>query len=310
MNPPARWLDPAVIQQIERLDLRARLIVEGFLAGLHQSPFHGLSLEFAEHRKYVAGDDPRSIDWNVFARTDRLFVRKHQAETHLACHLLVDASASMGFVGYAKAPLAPPAHDPPRMTKLDYAVHIAAAIGYLITRQQDAVGVGAIRDGLETFLPARTRRTHLVELLATLAALSPSGRTGLHDGIIEAGRRIAHRGLIIVLSDLLTDADECRDALARLRHRGHDVIVMHILDAAELTFDFDSEVRLEEPETGQVLTVRAESVRTAYLDLITRWRVELRERLLAQRIDYLPLDTSMPFDRALVEFLVQRARRV
>ncbi|MCG3128721.1 MAG: hypothetical protein CHACPFDD_03612 [Phycisphaerae bacterium] len=312
MNPLARWLDPAVIQQIERLDLRARLIVEGFLAGLHRSPFQGLSLEFAEHRKYVCGDDPRSIDWNVFARTDRLFVRKRQAETHLACHLLIDASASMGLVGYADALSRPPrgpVPQPAHMSKLDYAIHIAAAIGYLVTHQQDAIGVGTIRDGLESLLPARTRRAHLAELLATLAALRPSGVTGLPGGLLEAGRRIAHRGLIIVLSDLLSDEGATRNALVQLRQRGHDVVVMHILAAAELDFAFDAEIRLEDPESGEALTVRAESVRDAYLGMIGRWRDDLRESLMAQRIDYVPLDTATPFDRALIEFLVQRARR-
>ena len=186
MNPLAQYLDPRVIQQVGRLDLRARFIVEGFLAGLHRSPFQGFSVEFSEHRKYVQGDDPRSLDWKVFARTDRLYVRKYEAETHLACHLLVDASASMGYVGYlggqptddealdatratpVSAVDSPPrgapavsAVDSPRPPagKLLYAIHLAAALGYLLTRQQDAVGLAVLSDRLEQMLPARTWST-------------------------------------------------------------------------------------------------------------------------------------------------------
>ncbi|MFH1748627.1 MAG: DUF58 domain-containing protein, partial [Planctomycetota bacterium] len=153
----AKYLDPEVIQQVSRLDLRARFIVEGFLAGLHRSPFQGFSVEFSEHRKYTQGDDLRAIDWNVFARTDRLFVRKYNAETHLECHLVVDASASMGYVGML-GPAARPSGQ--SAGKLMYAIHLAAALGYLVISQQDAVGLAVIGEQLEDFLPARSKRAH------------------------------------------------------------------------------------------------------------------------------------------------------
>lgn len=300
----SQYLDPDLIQQVRRLDLRARFIVEGFLAGLHGSPFHGLSVEFSEHRKYAHGDDLRTIDWNVFARTDRLFVRKYVAETNLACHLLIDASASMGYVGPRDA------RDPrERPAKLLYAIHLAAALGYLVTHQQDAIGLAILGDGLERMLPPRSRRQDLAQLLATLAAVRPAGPTRLAEGIAETLSRIAHRGLLVLMSDLLTEPDQTLAALHHIRHRGHDLIVMHILDAAETSFEFDGPLRLEDPESGRTLAVDAAGVRETYRFAVQRWREELRRQISGLRGDYVALDTATPFDKALIEFLVQRRRR-
>ncbi len=304
MTSLAQYLDPEVIRRVSRLDLRARFIVEGFIAGLHRSPFQGLSTEFSEHRKYVAGDDLRTIDWNVYARTDRVYVRKYQAETHLDCHLLVDTSASMGPVGVRAA-------DTERNypTKLEYAIHLAAALGYLVTRQQDAVGLGVIGGRLERLLPPRSRRADLVQLLTVLASIKPAGTTGLAAGIHDALRRIVHRGVIVVLSDLLADTDATLQALHHARFRGHDLIVMHILDQAEVRFPFEGALRLEDPETHATLEVSAEGVRTRYREAVATWRSQLEDRVAALKGDYVPLDTSMRFDKALVEFLTQRSRR-
>ncbi|MEP0848181.1 MAG: DUF58 domain-containing protein [Phycisphaerae bacterium] len=305
MTSLARCLDPELIQQVQRLDLRARFIVEGFLAGLHRSPFQGPSVEFSEHRKYVQGDDLRSIDWNVFARTDRMYVRRYAAETHLDCHLLLDASASMGYVG--------PRDERPRdgapAAKLLYAVHLAAALAYLVMRQQDAVGLGIIGGGLRTWLPPRSRRTDLVHLLAALAAVRPSGETGLVRGVHDALHRAAHRGVFVILSDLLTDGSDLLRAFHHVRYRGHDLIVMHVLDAAETSLPFHGVLRLEDPESGAWLEVDSDSARAGLESAVRAWRAELKGRLDALRADYVALDTSMPFNRALVEFLIQRSRR-
>ena len=306
MSSLTRYLDPEVIQQVARLDLRARFIVEGFLAGLHASPFHGFSVEFSEHRKYVQGDDIRAIDWNVFARTDRLFVRQYNAETQLECFLLVDASASMGYVG-ALGPVGMPSPQP--AGKLMYATHLAAALGYLITRQQDAVGLGVLGKQLQEFLPARSRRQHLVHLLSALSSIVPRGETGLAESVQQALAQIPHRSLVVLLSDLLTEPEEALEALHHIRFRGHDLIVMHVLDAAEVRFPFEGGVRLEDPETGESIVADADAIRPRYVQAVEAWRTELRERLLAARADYVPLDTSTPFDKALVEFLIQRSRR-
>lgn len=309
MSTLARYLNPDVIQQVSRLDLRARFIVEGFVAGLHRSPYSGLSVEFSEHRKYVQGDEPRSIDWKVFARSDRLFVRKYEAETHLACHILVDASASMGAVGFTDTQAETTADNGGLSAKMSYAIHLAAALGYLVVRQQDAVGLGVIGAGLETLLPARSRQADLVELLATLARVEPHGTTGLARGVHEALARIPHRGLVVLISDLLTDTAELTDLLHHVRFRGHDLIVMHLLDAAEAHFDFDGGLRLEDPESEASLVADAPAVRMRYLAELQRWRDELDRQVAMLRGDYVALDTSMSFDKALVEFLLQRQRR-
>lgn len=313
MSILARYLDPQVIQQVNRLDLRARFIVEGFLAGLHRAPLHGFSVEFSEHRKYAQGDDPRTIDWKVFGRTDRLYVRKYEAETHMGCHLLVDASASMGYVGYlghgteqvtaAARPWPQPA------AKLMYAIHLSAALGYLLTRQRDAVGLGVLTDRLEQMLPARTKTAHLVQLLGVLSAITPRGTTGVARAVGQALAGIPHRGLVVLLSDLLTDTAEVLEALHHVRFRGHDLIVFHILDATEAQFPLTGVVRLEDPETQEQLVVDAAALRTRYLEAVAAWRQELHDKILALQADYVPLDTSVPFDKALTEFLVQRARQ-
>lgn len=302
----ARYLDPDFIQQVSRLDLRARFIVEGFLAGLHRSPFQGLSVEFSEHRKYAQGDDLRQIDWNVFARTDRLFVRKYAAETHLDCHLLLDASASMGRVGVAPD-AAPPEGAP--SDKLLYAVHLSAALGYLVTRQQDAIGLGVLGERLRTLLPPRARRSDLLHLLGTLIGVRAAGRLDLSASVGEALAQSPHRGVVVLLSDLLVEPEDLRRALHHIRFRGHDLIVMQILDSAEVRFPFSGTLRLEDPESGQWLETEAEEMRRAYVDAVAAWRESLRTEISALRADYVPLDTSVPFDKALVEFLVQRSRR-
>lgn len=310
MNPWAAYLDPEVVRRIERLDLSARFIVEGFLSGLHRSPLHGLSVEFSEHRKYAQGDELRAIDWKVFARTDRLFVRKYQAETHMACQLVVDTSASMGRIGPVRAPSgagAAPSGEA-RLTKLEYAVRLAAALAYLVVKQQDSVGLAIVDSQVRAFLPPRARRSHLLRILSKLSEVKPSGTTGLAESIGEILHRIPHRGLVIVLTDLLTSPDDALEALHRARFRGHDLIVMQVLDRDEAHFPFDGPLVLEDPETGQTLATSGEEARRRYGAALAAWRAGLAQSLSAMRADFVPLDTSAQFDRALEEFLMRRAR--
>lgn len=324
MSALGRYLDPRAIQRIERLDLRARFIVDGFLAGRHAARVRGHALEFAEHRHYTPGDDPRSVDWRVFARTDRLFIRQHHAETHLHCTILIDASASMGRVGFedANAPVigtgaaaepgAAAEREPPHagaMTKLDYAAHLAAALAYLLHRQRDAVGLGVLREGLDAWAPPRARANALAPLLATLEGLYARGGTGLSRGAAAALARVPHRGLFVLISDLLADGDGALEACRCIRGRGHDLIVLHVLDAAEAAFALRGALRLVDPESGAVLEVDAASVRERYLAAMSEWRGRLRLRLAGLRADYAPIDTSQPFDAALSAFLTRRAKR-
>ncbi len=291
------YLRPDVIRQVARLDLRARFIVEGLLAGLHSSPYQGFSVEFSEHRKYSPGDDLRTIDWNVYAKTDRFYVRKFEAETNLQAYLLMDCSASMGYAGGG------------RMTKMDYAICLAAALGYMMIHQQDAVGLVTFDRKVRTFMPPRTKRSHLMNLLGELAATRPTGGTDLAAALHEVAERVRKRSLMVLVSDLISDQDAVLDALHHVRYRGHDLIIFQVLDHSERTFDFDEPARFEEPETGEHVAADARAIRAGYLEEIEAFIESYRREAQNVRADFVTVDNAMTFDKALTEFLIQRRMR-
>ena len=297
MSSAEQYLKPAVIQSIARLDLRAKFIVEGLLSGLHASPFQGFSVEFSEHRRYEPGDDPKDIDWQVFARTDRIYIKRYQAETNITGYLLMDLSRSMGYT-YRQD-----------LTKFDYAICLAASISYLMIHQQDPVGLMTFDDELKASLPARSRRSHLGDILSVLQRCKPTGTTNIAGNLRRIASMIRHRSLMMLMSDLLADQDEIIDAIRMLRFRGHDVIVFHILVEAEVTFPFTGSVDLLEPETNDHEIVDAAGIRAEYLQAVSDLRERFRTTCQAVGADYVPLDTSMPFDKALVEYLSQRQAR-
>jgi uncharacterized protein (DUF58 family) len=292
-----QYLRPDVIQQVRRLDLKARFIVEGFLSGLHGSPFQGFSVEFSEHRKYVPGDDLRMIDWNVYAKTDRFYVKKFQAETNLDGYLLVDCSASMDFA------------TGDRMTKLDYSICLAAALGYLMIHQQDKVGLVTFDDRLRTFLPPKAKRSHLMNILSTLARTRPSGQTDLARALHDVAGRIRKRSLIILLSDLLSDQTQVLPALHHLKFRGHDLIIFQVLDHSEVVFDFEGQIRFQEPETQQELQTDPQAMRASYLRELQAFVEEYRRQCRQIRADLVVVDNAMTFDKALIEYLANRQTR-
>ena len=297
MSSAEKYLKPEVIQTVARLDLRARFIVEGFLSGLHASPFHGFSVEFSEHRRYTQGDDPKDIDWLVYAKTDRYYIKKYQAETNITGFLLMDLSESMAYT-YRQ-----------QLTKFDYAICLAAALSYLMIHQQDPVGLFTFDEKIRGSLPARSKRTQLGNMLAVLAGAKPAGQTEVAKNIRRIAAMIRHRSLIMLFSDLLTDAQPVIDSLHLLRHAGHDVIVFHVLDEAEVTFPFDGMVDLKDPESGENLVLDADGMRSDYQETIEELRTKYRNECLSMGADYVALDTSMPFDKALVEYLSQRKAR-
>ncbi|MEX2286113.1 MAG: DUF58 domain-containing protein [Planctomycetaceae bacterium] len=297
MKSAEQYLKPSVIRSVARLDLRARFIVEGFLSGLHASPYHGFSVEFSEHRRYTQGDDPKDIDWLVYAKTDRYYVKKYQAETNINGYLLMDLSESMAYT-YRQ-----------ELSKFDYAICLAAALGYLMIHQQDPVGLITFDNKIRHSLPARSKRTQLGNILALLAKSQPAGPTEIARNLRQVAAMIPHRSLLMLFSDLLTDADPVLDSLHQLRHAGHDVIVFHILDEAEVTFPFDGMVDLKEPESGENLVIDADGIRSDYQATLAEMRDRYRHECLSMGADYVPLDTSMPFDRALLEYLSQRKAR-
>jgi uncharacterized protein (DUF58 family) len=297
MPAAEQYLKPEVIQTVSRLDLRARFIVEGFLSGLHASPFHGFSVEFSEHRRYSQGDDLKDLDWLVYAKTDRYYVKKYQAETNITGYLVMDLSSSMAYT-YRQ-----------ELTKFDYSICLAAALSYLMIHQQDPVGLFTFDEKIRHSLSAKSKRTQLGNILALLSKLQPAGATEIARNLKSIAAMTRHRSLFMLFSDLLADPDPILDSLHALRHRGHDVIVFHVLDEAEVHFPFDGMVDLREPETNENLVVDADGIRQDYLDALQELRERYRKECFSAGVDYVPLDTSMPFDKALLEYLSQRKAR-
>ncbi|MFZ5829196.1 MAG: DUF58 domain-containing protein [Planctomycetota bacterium] len=297
MSSAERYLKPEVINQIKRLDLRAQFIVKGFLHGLHASPFQGFSVEFSEHRKYTPGDDPKDIDWLIYAKTDKYYVKKFEAETNITGYLAMDLSRSMGYTHRQE------------LTKFDYSICLAAALGYLMIHQQDPVGVVTFDERIRHSLRPQARRGHLANVLSLLANLKPDGETDVAQSLVQLAAMLRHASLVMVFSDLLTDPQPVLEALYRLRHGGHDVIVFHILDEAETLFPFRGMVELEEPESKKRLALDADAFRRDYLKELEAFRERYRRECFQARIDYVPLDTSMRFDKALTEYLFKRSAR-
>jgi uncharacterized protein (DUF58 family) len=290
------FLDPAVVARLGTLELKARTIVEGFLSGLHRSPFKGFSVEFAEYRQYIPGDDLSTIDWKVYARSDRYYVKKFEEETNLDCHLLLDVSASMGYGGH---------HG---MSKFEYGACLAASLGYLMNRQRDAVGLTAFDEDIVDRLPASSRPGHLRALLITLQRLKTARQTNVAKPLHQLADMLTKRGLVVLISDLLDDPAEIIRGLKHFQFRGIDVIVFHILDADELEFPFERATRFEDLETREEIMAVPGAVRDHYMremqQLIDRYRRELG----AAGIDYQLLNTKHPLELALMSYLSTRAR--
>ena len=297
MSTVEKYLKPEVIRQIKRLDLRAQFIVRGFLHGLHASPFHGFSVEFSEHRKYTPGDDPKDIDWLVYAKTDKYYVKKFEAETNITGYLAMDLSRSMAYT-YRQ-----------ELTKFDYCICLAAALSYLMINQQDPVGLLAYDEKIRHSLAPKSKRSHLGDLLSLLANLRPQGKTDIAHSLTQIAAMLRRASLVMVFSDLLADPEPVFQSLRRLRHRGHDVILFHVMDEAEVRFPFDGMVELEEPETQERLRLDATHFRPDYLAEVEAFREAYRRECFQSGVDYVPLDTSMQFDKALTEYLTGRRAR-
>ncbi|NOY42485.1 MAG: DUF58 domain-containing protein [Planctomycetes bacterium] len=294
MTAVEQYLKPEIIRQIARLDLRAQFIVKGFLQGLHASPFHGFSVEFSEHRKYTAGDNPDDIDWLVYAKTDKYYVKKFEAETNLTGYLVMDLSASMGYSHKQE------------LTKFEYSICLAAALCYLMIHQNDPVGLITFGEKIVDSLAPKSKRQQIGNILSMLAKLKPQSKTNIGQSLNQLAAMLKHSSLVMLFSDLLADPDEVIASLRRLRHGGHDVILFHVLDQAEVDFPFEGLVELHDPESNETLEVDADAYRSEYLEEIGKFRLRYERECRQIGIDYVPLDTSMQFDRALTEYLVNR----
>ena len=289
-----RFLDPAVLARLGTLELKARTVVEGFLSGLHRSPLKGFSVEFAEYRQYLPGDDLSTIDWKVYARTDRYYVKKFEEETNLDCHLLLDVSRSMGYGR--------------QVTKLQYGSMLAASLAYLMNRQRDAVALTAFDEAVVEMLPPGVRPGHLRSILLTLDRLKVGARTDVSKPMHLLADAIGKRGMVIVISDLLDDPERVIEGLRHFRFRGTDVIVFHLLDPDELTFPFERASRFRDMEGGDELVAVPSLVRQQYLDALNGALDLYKRELTSAGVDYRVLDTSQPLDFALSAYLSTRQK--
>jgi uncharacterized protein (DUF58 family) len=292
-----RFLDPAILARLGTMELKARTVVEGFVAGLHRSPYKGFSVEFAEYRQYLPGDDLSAVDWKVYARSDRHYIKRFEEETNLECQLLLDISASMGYRGAAA------------MTKMEYGSVLAGALAFLMNRQRDATGLIAFDDRIRFRMPASARRGHLHALLLGLERLQPGARSNVARPLNDLAEAMLKRSLVVLISDLLDDPLPVVQGLKRLRFRGTDVLVFHVLDPDELTFPFRGSSRFRDLENGEQITAEPSAVRAQYLRELAALTTTYERELRGVGIDYVQIDTSKPLDFALVPYLAARGRR-
>jgi uncharacterized protein (DUF58 family) len=292
-----RFLDPAIIARLGTMELKARTVVEGFLSGLHRSPFKGFSVEFAEYRQYLPGDDLSTLDWKVYARSDRHYVKKYEEETNLECHILLDTSASMAYRGAAP------------MSKLEYGSVLAASLAFLMNRQRDATGLIAFDEKISFRLPAGARPGHLHALLLALDRLQPGQQSNVGRPLHQLAEALLKRSLVVLISDLLDDPGPVVKGLRHLKFRGTDVIVFQVLDPNELTFPFRGATRFHDVESHDEVLAEPSAIRTAYLRELAGLTLRFDRDLRGAGIDYVQLDTSQPLDFALLAYLGARARR-
>jgi len=289
-----KYLDPRELSKIARLEIRARLIVEGFISGVHKSPYHGASVEFAEHREYVPGDDIRHIDWKVYGRSDRYYIKQYEEETNLRTQIVLDASESMSFGS----------HD---MTKLEYGRTLAAALAFLILKQRDAVGGFIFDQEIRTQVPVSSNPTHLRNLVNIFSEEPGRDATDLGEVLARVADRVKSRSLIILISDLFDETDSVRMGLRRLRHDGHEVMLFHLMDPEEINFPFRRMTLFEGLEDYPDLLAEPNSLREAYLSEVNDFITRVKKSCRNNRVDYALVDTSQRFDVVMTEFLARRA---
>jgi len=290
------YLDPVFLSKLANMELVARCAVEGFFSGLHPSPFQGFSVEYSDHREYYPGDEVKFVDWKIFARTDRLCIKRFHQETNTTVYILLDVSRSMSFSGGGST------------RKIDYACFLAAALSYLMLKQGDSTGLVLFAEKVLSQVPPASRRTHLNVILRALDRSTTVGRTNLATVLHTVAETTKRRGLVILLSDLLDDEGDIFRGLAHLKFLKHDVIVFHIMDPQEIRLDYEGLIQFEDLETGEKVRTFPQSIRTGYQQRVAEFLDNIKRTLGKSSIDYCLLETSELLDRALIAYLVKRRR--
>jgi uncharacterized protein (DUF58 family) len=291
-----KYLSPEVVSRLKGLEIKARLVVEGFIAGLHRSPYHGFSVEFAEHRQYMPGDPIRNIDWKVYAKSDKFFIKEYEEETNLKAYLLVDCSRSMAFASDG------------RIDKLTYGLQLAAALSFLMLKQRDAVGLVGFAEKINTYVPPRSAASHLHVLLREMEGFAATEKTNIASTLHEMAERIKRRGLVILISDLLDEPNQILAGLKHFRHRKHEVIVFHVLDPKERDFSFPMEAIFRDMETGEQINTLPWQIKKDYQRIIGAVLDRFSRECRMSNIDYVPIDTAMGYDLSLLAFLNKRSK--
>lgn len=298
-NPYQQYLQPEIVSRIKNLELIAKFIVEGFLVGLHKSPFHGFSVEFSEHRQYMPGDNIRDIDWKVWGRTDRHYIKRYEEETNLKAYILVDVSGSMGYTSH-------------KVTKLQYASYLAAAFAYMFLKQRDAVGLVTFSDQIHRLLPAKSTRSYLKFILKELdQAKTQQSKTNISQTLHLMAEKIKRRGLIILLSEFLyEDTQKILEGLRHFRHYNHEVLVFNILDPNDRYFDFKEEATFMDMETGEMLKTQPYLIQQEYRQMVESFYQQLTRECRSMQIDFQNIMTNESFDKAILRYLLKRQKMV
>lgn len=289
-------LDPSIIPKINSLELRAKLVVEGFMVGLHKSPYHGFSVEFTQHRPYMQGDSLKNVDWKVYGKTEKFFIKQYEEETNLRSYILLDKSRSMLFSSGNN------------VSKLDYAVTLVAALSYLMMKQQDAVGLTLYSDKIDLYLPPKVTRAYLQEILKNLVNIKASEKTNTAKCLSSVAEKINRKGLVIIISDFLDDVDSIVQSVKHFRYKKNDVIVFQILDPMERSFAFGKDAIFQDMETEEELSTQPFQIHKAYKQAMDEFIGKIKKECLNSNIDYYLVDTSTPFDKVLLSYIQKRSK--
>jgi uncharacterized protein (DUF58 family) len=296
MEDYKQYLLPSVISKLSNMELKARFVVEGFITGLHKSPFHGFSVEFAEHRQYMPGDEIKYIDWKIFARTDKYFIKQFEEETNLKCYILIDKSKSMDYASGKN------------IKKLEYASYLAASLSYLMIQQKDAVGLMTYDEKVHRYIPPHATYSYLKQISKELQSMQAGNKTSTAESLNKIAEQLKRRGMVIILSDFFDDPSAVISSFKHFRYNKHELIIFQILDPMEKSFAFGKDAIFKDMETREELTTQPFHIQKAYQQEMKKFLDTYKKECLVNNIDYYLIDTSMPFDIALMNFLLKRSR--
>jgi uncharacterized protein (DUF58 family) len=290
------FLEPSFISKLKTLELKARLVVEGFMVGLHKSPYHGFSVEFSEHRPYMQGDNLKDVDWKVYGKTEKFFIKQYEEETNLRSYILLDTSSSMKFSSKGN------------ISKLEYGSTLAAALSFLMINQQDAVGLSLYSENIRKFIPPKARRSYLQEIFTALAGIQASDKTNTAASLNSVAEKINRRGFVIIISDFFDDIQSVLTALKHFRYKKNEVLVLQILDPLELSFAFGKDAIFKDLETADEITTQPYQIQKAYKEAMKEFTEKIKSECLNSKIDYHLIETSQPYDKALLSYLQKRSK--